>query len=259
MFGKVAVDEVLPYLLNMLTSSERSEYALLALQEIMSSKSEVIFPILLPTLLSPPVDAFRARALGSLAEVAGFALYRRLSVIINALVNTLAANDQDPQTTVALEESLEKVMCSVVDEEGMHPLLQQILSLMKDENKRKRVVIFQRLANFFERTTLDFSLYVPEIVSLSVLSFDDDDTEILKSIFDALAVLIKKQDKVLMEKLVKPTKQALQLVGKSGEELAIFKLPKGPNCVLPVFLHGLMYGSNDDREQSAMALSLIHI
>lgn len=255
MFGKVAVDEVLPYLLNMLTSSERSEYALLALQEIMSSKSEVIFPILLPTLLSPPVDAFRARALGSLAEVAGFALYRRLSVIINALVNTLAANDQDPQTTVALEESLEKVMCSVVDEEGMHPLLQQILSLMKDENKRKRVVIFQRLANFFERTTLDFSLYVPEIVSLSVLSFDDDDTEILKSIFDALAVLIKKQDKVLMEKLVKPTKQALQLVGKSGEELAIFKLPKGPNCVLPVFLHGLMYGSNDDREQSAMAIA----
>ncbi|SCV00820.1 LANO_0F08724g1_1 [Lachancea nothofagi CBS 11611] len=254
-FGKTAVDEVLPHLLNMLNSSDGSEYALLALQEIMSTKSEVIFPILIPTLLSPPIDEFRARALGSLAQVAGSALYKRLSVIINALVNTMAGTVRDEQTRVALGAALEQVFCSVVDDEGMHPLMQQILSLMKDENKEKRVVILQRLANFFEETTLKFDIYTPEIVSQSISSFDDEDPRVLQSVFDELLVLIKKQDKPMLDKLVKPSRQALQQLGKDDKELGVFALTKGPSCILPVFLHGLMYGSNEDRETSAMAIA----
>ncbi|CUS22983.1 LAQU0S07e04654g1_1 [Lachancea quebecensis] len=254
-FGKVAIDEVLPHLLNMLTSSENSEYALLALQEIMSTKSEVIFPVLIPTLLQPPMDAFRARALGSLAQVAGSALYKRLSLIINALVNTLQQNAVDDPTNLVLEDALDKVLCSVTDDEGMHPLLQQILSLMKDENKKKRVIVLQRLANFFKNTVLDMNIYIPEIISQSVVLFDDENPHVLQSVFDELTVLIKKQDKLMLEKLVKPAKQALQLVGRGDEELGIFKLPKGPSCILPIFLHGLMYGSNEDREISAMAIA----
>lgn len=254
-FGRYAVDEILPYLLNMLESSDSSEYALLALQEIMSTKSDVIFPVLIPTLLSPPIDAFRARALGSLAQVAGFALYKRLSIIINALVDALSTNPNDPQTKGALEDALEKVFCSVTDDEGMHPLLQQIMSLMKDENMTKRVVVLGRLPQFFEATPLDYSVYTPEIISQLILCFDEEDDRILGSVFDVLSILIKRQDKGMLEKLVKPAKQALQLTGKGGEELSIFKLPKGPNCILPIFLNGLMYGSNEDRESSAIAIA----
>ena len=50
----------------------------------MLKKSDVIFPILLPTLLTSPVDT---EALAALAPVAGSALYKRLAVIINTLVN----------------------------------------------------------------------------------------------------------------------------------------------------------------------------
>ncbi|SCU84775.1 LAFA_0D11936g1_1 [Lachancea sp. 'fantastica'] len=254
-FGKIAVDEVLPHLLNMLGSTENSEYALLALQEIMSTKSEVIFPILIPTLLSPPIDAFRARALGSLAQVAGSALYKRLSVIINALVNTLAGSTQDEKTVSALEDALGSVLNSVDEVDGMHPLMQHILSLMRDENKAKRLVILKRLPAFFEETTLSYDIYTPEIVSQSIMSFDDEDPDVVQAIYDELSVLIKKQDKSMLGKLVKPAKQALDLVGKENTELAVFKLPKGPSCILSVFLHGLMYGSNEEREIAAMAIA----
>ncbi|CEP60540.1 Gcn1p LALA0_S01e13256g [Lachancea lanzarotensis] len=254
-FEKVAVDEVLPHLLNMLGSTESSEYALLALQEIMSTKSEVIFPILIPTLLRPPIDAFRARALGSLAQVAGPALYRRLSVIINALVNSLAGSSHDEKTTLALEDALGSVLSSVDDADGMHPLMQHILSLMKDENRAKRLVILKRLPVFFEETTLTYDIYTPEIISQSIMSFDDKDPEVVQAIFDELSVLIKRQGKAMLGKLVKPAKQALELVGKENTELAVFKLPKGPSCILGIFLHGLMYGSNEEREIAAMAIA----
>ncbi|CCH61585.1 hypothetical protein TBLA_0F00410 [Henningerozyma blattae CBS 6284] len=253
--GKVAVDEILPYLLNILKSSENSENALLGLQEIMATKSEVIFPILIPTLLTQPIDGFRASALGSLAEVAGSALYRRLSTIINSLVDSLIIKDISTENRESLEQSFDKVLLSVNDNEGLHPLLQQIMSLLKSENLEKRVVILNRLPNFFEYTTLDYDIYTPDLVSREIPSLDHEDPTIVNGAFKTLSVLIKKQDKSMLEKLVIPTKQALHLTGKEGTDIAAFALPRGPGCILPIFLHGLLYGSNDEREASALAIA----
>ncbi|CCF57283.1 hypothetical protein KAFR_0C02900 [Kazachstania africana CBS 2517] len=252
--GKTAVDEIIPYLLHMLESSENSEHALLGLEDIMSTKSDVIFPILIPSLLSPPIDSFRASALGSLAAVAGSALYKRLPVIINSLVNSMITDDSE-ERTAALELALDKVFLSVTEEAGLHPLLQQIMSLLKSDDHKKRVVILERLPTFFDNTVLEFDLYVPDFVSHAILSLDDKDSRIVKANYEALATLIKKQDKATLERLVKTAKDTLHLVGTQGEDLAAFTLPKGPNCVLPIFLHGLMYGSSDEREAAALGIA----
>lgn len=253
--GKVAVDEVLPYLLHLLESSDDSECALFGLQEIMSTKSEIIFPILIPTLLHPPIDTFRASALGSLAAVAGSALYRRLSTIINSLVNALVSINSDEATREALEAALDKVFLSVTEGEGLHPLLQEIMSLLKSEDIEKRAVVLQRLPNFFEKTVLDYSVYATDIVSNAILSLDDRDSRIVRANFEALSILLAKQDKSSLDSFIKPAKQALQMTGQQGQDLAAFALPKGPSCVLPIFLHGLMYGSSDEREDSALGIA----
>lgn len=254
--GNVAVDEVLPYMLNLLESSADSQYALLGLQEIMSTKSELIFPILIPTLLSPPIDAFRASAVGSLAEVAGSALYRRLSTIINALVDSLVGAPADDATKDALRNALSKVFLSVTEGEGLHPLLQQIMALLKSEVPEKRIVILEQLPEFFSKTVLDYEIYTTDFVSNAILSLDDKDMRIVKGNYEALsALLASTKGKSDLEKFIKPARQALHMTGKSGEDLPAFALPKGPNCVLPIFLHGLMYGSNDEREDSALGIA----
>mgnify|MGYP001157740740 CR=1 FL=1 len=253
--GKTAVDEVIPYLLNMLNSDDNSEYALLALQEIMATKSEIIFPILIPTLLAPPIDAFKARALGSLAEVAGSALFKRLSVIISALVDSLLITNTDSEDRNEIASALDKVFVSVKDEDGLHPLLQQILALTKHEDSLKRAVILERLPYFFENTSLNYNIYTQDFVTQLILSLDEKDEEIVKNAFVSLSALVKKQNKNTLESLVKPAKQALELTGKRGEDLFAFSLPKGPNCVLPIFLQGLMYGTSDERECSALAIA----
>lgn len=254
--GKLAVDEVLPHMLHLLESSEDSECALLGLQEIMSTKSEVIFPILIPTLLAPPIDAFRASALGALAEVAGSALYKRLSLIINALVSAIVSNDGvDHATDESLRSALSKVFLSVTEDEGLHPLLQQIVSLLKSEDIERRVIALECTPNFFENTVLDYNVYVVDLVSNAILSLDDKDQRIVKGNFDLLSVVLKAQDKSQLDRFIKPAKQALHLTGKPGHDLAAFTLPRGPSCILPIFLHGLMYGSNDEREDSALGIA----
>lgn len=253
--GKTVIDEVIPYLLNML-ESEDSENALLALQDIMAAKSEVIFPLLLSTLLSPPMDSFKATALSSLASVAGLALYKKLSVIINTLVNAvIEAKNMPEEDQQKIKESFDKILLSIDDDEGVHPLMQQLLSLVKHEDNEKRAVIYERLASFFAGTNLDYSVYLQDMVSQFIMSLSDKTPEVVSGTFAALTALVKRQSKESLEKLVKPARQALNLTGVKGEELPAFSLPKGPNCILPIFLHGLMYGNGEQRELSALGIA----
>lgn len=252
--GKTAVDEIIPYLLHAMESEQVSDVALKGLQDIMTTKSEVIFPILIPSLLAPPIDSFRASALGSLAEVAGPALYKRLSTIINSLVDAYISTG-NTKTKETLEQALDKVMISVNDNEGLHPLLQQIMSLLKNEDFQRRVFILERLPNFFENTALDLNLYLSVFVSNAILSLDDHEESYVKALFAALSACLKNVDKSMLLKLVEPAKQSLLMTGIAGTDLAAFKLPSGPSCVLPIFLHGLMYGSNGERESSALGIA----
>lgn len=226
--GKVVIDEIVPDLLKRL----KDPNALLAMKDIMLKKADVIFPILLPTLLSPPIDT---EALASLAPVAGSALYKRLSVIINALVD-------------AESDAIDQVMLSVEDD-GVHQLMQIIMGLLKDEDPKRRMFIFSRLGVFFENTEIDYSMYLEDMVSRLILSLADPSPEVVKGAFDSLSALVKKQPKESLEKLVKPAKQTLDLC----IDVPAFKLPKGPNCILPIFLHGLMYGNQ--KEAAALGIA----
>ncbi|KAG7664813.1 GCN1 [[Candida] subhashii] len=253
--GKVVIDQILPDLLNRLEGDD-SHNALLALKDIMATKADVIFPILIPTLLAPPIDAFKAGALSSLASVAGSALYKRLSLIINTLVNAVIESKSDTEgVQQQIADAFNKILLAIDSDEGVHPLMQQIMSLVKHEDSQKRAVIFQRLGNFFTNTTLDYSMYLEDMVSQFILSLGDPSAEVVEGAFEALSALVKRQPKESLEKLVKPARQALDLTGVRGEDLAAFKLPRGPNCILPIFLHGLMYGTSDQKESSALAIA----
>lgn len=249
--GKVVIDEILPRLLNMLSEDDKSENALLALRDIMATKADTIFPILIPTLLTPPIDAFKAGALSSLASVAGHALYKRLLGIINTLVDAVISSPDDDE----IKASFDQVLLAIDDDAGVHPLMQQLLSLVKHEDSEKRAVVYGRLGHFFSNTVLDYSMYTQDMVSQFVLSLDDKTPAVVQGTVEALTALVKAQPKDLLDRLVKPARQALNVTGVRGEELAGFQLPRGPNCILPVFLHGLMYGNNEQKELSALSIA----
>lgn len=256
MFGKKAVDQVLPYLLNLLRTESEAQTALAALLTLLTdnTRSNIILPNLIPTLLVAPITSFNANALASLAEVSGPAMTRRLPVILNTLMDSIVAR-KDDELTAELEISFDTILGSVDEFDGLNTAMSVMLALLKHDDHRKRAAANMRLSQFFAKTDLDYSRYHPDLIRVLLLSFDDRDSEVVKAAWTALSELTKRLRKEEMEALVFSTRTVLQQVGVAGHNLPGFSLPKGINAILPIFLQGLMNGTADQRTHAALAIS----
>jgi hypothetical protein len=255
-FGRKAIDSVLPYLLSLLRSDEEAENALRALLTLLTDdvRSNAILPNLLPTLLKSPITSFNARAIASLSEVAGHSLRRRLSAILNALMdNIVICEDEDLEDDLCA--SFDTVLQSIDDNEGINVAMNIMLELAKHVDHRKRAATNERLAIFFTEAETDFSKYTADLIRVLLISFDDGDTEVVRSAWVALNELVKSLQKPELEALVIPTRQVLRGVGVAGSNLAGFSLPKGIAAVLPVFLQGLINGGSEQRIEAALGIS----
>jgi hypothetical protein len=254
--GKRAVDQVLPFLLNLLRSEEDASNALAALLTLLteSTRSNIILPNLIPTLITPPISAFNAKALASLSTVAGAAMNRRLPGIINSLMDNIV-NCTDEKLREDLENSFDTVILSIDEYDGLNVAMNVLLQLIKHDDHRKRAATGQHLAKFFAAADVDYSRYNQDIIRALLISFDDRDVAVVKGAWSALSEFTKHLKKEEMEALVQSTRQTLLQVGVAGHILAGFELPKGINAILPIFLQGLMNGTTDQRVAAALAIS----
>lgn len=254
--GKRAVDQVLPFLLNLLRSEQDADNALQALLTLLTetTRSNIILPNLIPTLIAPPISAFNAKALASLSKVAGAAMNRRLPGIINSLMDNIIKCTDD-ELREDLDKSFDTVILSIDEYDGLNTTMQTLLQLMKHEDHRKRAATGRHLANFFAHASVDYSRYNQDIIRALLISFDDRDTGVVKGAWSALSEFTKKLKKEEMEALVHSTRQILLQVGIAGVNLPGFELPKGINAILPIFLQGLMNGTPDQRTTAALAIS----
>ena len=258
MFGKKVIDQILPNLLGLLRDDNEAENALAALLTLLTeqTRSNIILPTLLPTLLASPISTFNARALASLASVAGSSMTRRLSNILNSLLdNIVSCKDEDRRE--ALDTAFDAVILSMDEFDGLNSLMSVMLGLSKNDDHRKRRSTNMHFATFFSKAEIDYSRYHSDLVRTLLIAFDDSDAEVVKAAWTALSTLTSRLAKEDMDGLVSPTRQVLGQVGVPGSHLAGFQLPKGINAILPIFLHGLVNGSPDQKIQAALAISEI--
>ena len=254
--GKRAVDQVLPFLLNLLGSEEEADNALSALLTLLTetTRSNIILPNLIPTLTAPPISAFNAKALASLAKVAGPAMNRRLPNIVNSLMdNMIAAADDELRED--LRNSLDTVIQSIDEFDGLNAVMNVLLQLTRHEDHRKRAATCDHMAKFFAAADVDYSRYNQDVIRVLLTSFGDSDMDVVKAAWSALSEFTKRLKKEDMEALVLSTRQTLLHVGTAGVNLPGFELPKGISVILPIFLQGLMNGTAEQRTSAALAIS----
>lgn len=256
LFGKKVIDQVLPKLLGLLQDDAEADNALAALLTLLTehTRSSVILPNLLPTLLASPISTFNARALASLASVAGSAMTRRLSNILNSLMDNIVACKDDERREV-LEAAFDAVLLSVDEYDGLNTAMSVMLALTKHADHRKRALTDSHLSTFLIRANVDYSRYYADLIRVLLISFDDGDPDVVKAAWTALNALTSRLRKEDMESLVISTRQVLNQVGVPGHSLPGFALPKGINAILPIFLQGLINGTPEQRTQAALAIS----
>jgi Generalcontrol nonderepressible 1 (Gcn1) N-terminal/HEAT-like repeat len=254
--GKRAVDQVLPYLLSLLRNDEDAEQALSALLTLLTetTRANIILPNLIPTLLTTPISAFNARALASLAEVASSAMTRRLSTILNSLMNEMVST-KDEELLAELSSSFDTILVSVDEFDGLNTAMSVMMNLMKHDDHHRRANAAERLAKFFSDADIDYSRYHQDLIRVFLISFDDRDKNVVKAAWSALSKLTSSMRKEELEVLVIPTRQTLRQVGVPGAALPGFSLPKGILAIFPIFLQGLLNGTTDQRTQAALAIA----
>ncbi|RPD57344.1 ARM repeat-containing protein [Lentinus tigrinus ALCF2SS1-7] len=255
--GARAIDETIPTLLEALRQpGQSSGTALQALKEVMAVRASTVFPILIPTLTAIPMSAFNARALASLVTVAGSALSRRLTVILNALVKMREGQEvrEDEELNSAVDEAIRALMASISDPEGLNTLMLLLLEWAKHDQVKRRVSSCELFAIFCEETDLDSSLYRVDWIRQLVSLLDDREVAVHTAAWNALDVFVKSIPKDELEPLVVTLRRTIESTGAPGTYVPGFSLPKGVSPTVPIIIAGLTTGSNEQREQAAYAI-----
>ncbi|KAK9766674.1 translational activator of GCN4 [Basidiobolus ranarum] len=250
--GSRAIDDILPHLLNELKSGNDTN-ALEALKEIMSVRANVVFPVLIPTLITVPISAFNARALGSLISVSGSALSKRFSQLLTALMDSLSQADQE--AVVECRETIKVLISSVDDIESLHNLMIMLFEIVKSNDASQRVSACEILAVFCATNKVDIYRYVHDWFRTLIALLNDE--QVMQAAWKALDSITKSMKKEDLDQYVVPVRRALKGTTDrlyNGQTLPGFCLTKGIGPLLPIFLQGLMYGSSDTREQSALGV-----
>ncbi|KAK7332811.1 hypothetical protein VNO80_29566 [Phaseolus coccineus] len=257
--GMLAIDEIVPTLLHALEDDKTSDTALDGLKQILSVRTSAVLPHILPKLVHPPLLAFNAHAIGALAEVAGPGLNFHLGTVLPPLLSAMSDDNKEVQTLA--KEAAETVV-SVIDEEGIEPLISELVKGVNDSQAAVRRSSSYLMGYFFKNSKLYLVDEAPNMISTLIILLSDPDSSTVAVAWEALSRVIISVPKEVLPSYIKLVRDAVSTSRdkerrkKKGGPILIpgFCLPKALQPILPIFLQGLISGSAELREQAALGL-----
>ncbi|XP_039501324.1 eIF-2-alpha kinase activator GCN1-like [Drosophila santomea] len=243
--GSRALDEILPFMLEGLSDPDPiiAENTLDGLRQVMSIKSKVVLPYLVPQLTSPPVNT---KALSILVSVAGEALIKYLPKILSALLEALS--DAYGYSNEAQEnEYYQTVILSVTDETGIRTIMDTLLISANSSDLCTRKSAASLLSAFCIHSPGNYSQYISHLLRCLLKLLVEKDKDILQKSWEALNAVIKGMNAAQQISHVSD-------VELNGTELPGFCLPKGITPLLPVFREAILNGLPEEKENAAQGL-----
>ncbi|CAI9767444.1 unnamed protein product [Fraxinus pennsylvanica] len=255
--GMQAIDEIIPTLLHALEDEQMSATALDGLKQILSVRTTVVLPHILPKLVNLPLNAFNAHALAALAEVAGPGLDFHLGTVLPALLSAMSDGDEDVQT---LAKKAAETVVLVIDEEGVESLILELLKGVGDYQASIRLSSSYLIGYFFQNSKLYIVDEAPNMISALIILLSDTDPATVEVAWEALSRVISSVPKEVLPSYIKLVRDAVSTSRdkerrkRKGGPVLIpgFCLPKALQPVVPIFLQGLISGSAELREQAAL-------
>ncbi|KAJ1413832.1 TOG domain [Sesbania bispinosa] len=255
-------ERVLPWIIPILSQglndpdSSRRQGVCVGLSEVMASavSEQVQY-----CLTFYPSCAFHAHALGALAEVAGPGLDFHLGTVLPPLLSAMGDDDKEVQTLA--KEAAETVV-SVIDEEGVEPLISELVKGVSDSQAVVRRSSSYLIGYFFKNSKLYLDDEAPNMISTLIILLSDPDSSTVTVAWEALSRVITSVPKEVLPSYIKLVRDAVSTSRdkerrkKKGGPILIpgFCLPKALQPILPIFLQGLISGSAELREQAALGL-----
>ncbi|XP_059218129.1 stalled ribosome sensor GCN1 isoform X2 [Stomoxys calcitrans] len=255
--GSKALDDILPSMLEGLSdpNPEIVEYTLDGLRQVMTIKSRVVLPYLVPQLTTPPVNT---KALSILVSVAGDALTKYLPKILHALLQALSEAQGSSNESLELEYC-QVVVLSVSDDFGIRTILDTLMESAKSEHLVTRKSSACLLSAFCIHTPGNYGQYVPQLLRCLLRLLADEDRDILQRSWEALNAVVKGLDSCQQIAHVSDVRQAVRFAASDSKDIELpgFCLPKGIAPLLPVFREAILNGLPEEKENAAQGLGEI--
>ncbi|XP_034131444.1 eIF-2-alpha kinase activator GCN1 [Drosophila guanche] len=252
--GSRALDDILPFMLENLSNPDPqiAENTLDGLRQVMSIKSRVVLPYLVPQLTSPPVNT---KALSILVSVAGDALTKYLPKILSALLDALSESYGSAHEQQELDYC-QTVILSVTDEVGIRTIMDTLLISANSDDLCTRKSSASLLSAFCIHSPGDYSQYIPQLLRCLLRLMADHDKDILQKSWEALNAVIKGLNSAQQIAHVSDVRQAVRFAASELKEpeLPGFCLPKGITPLLPVFREAILNGLPEEKENAAQGL-----
>ncbi|CAL5393988.1 unnamed protein product [Camellia sinensis] len=249
--GLQAIDEIVPTLLHALEEDETSDTALDGLKHILNVRTAAVLPHILPKLVHPPLWAFNAHALGALAKVAGPGLDFHLSTVVPALLTTM---DDDNMEVQNLAKKAAETVVLVIDEEGIEPLISELLKGVGDHQASIRRSSSYLLGYFFKNSKLYLVDEAPNVITTLIVLLSDSDSATDAVAREALSRVVGSVPKEVLPSYIKLVRDAVSTSRdkerrkRKGGPVLIpgLCLPKALQPLLPIFLQAMLRESGFD-------------
>ncbi|CAM9143400.1 unnamed protein product, partial [Chrysoparadoxa australica] len=275
--GMRAVEEVVPALVRELESKdnpERRERAVYGLKEVLKHRPRELLPYLVPKLVARPITDPHALALGALGEAAGASIHFHLGTIIPALISELAERDaseteescSSPLNALFQVQKCAALVVSNVEEAGINWLCIEMTKSMTHDKAPYRQWSAWLVQQFLAGTAFDFSEYLPLLLKELMSRLLDTDLDVQQAVWAAMKAMNAKVPAEQLAQHLSFSRNVLASLisdakhrkGGLGDGKAVvlpgLNMSKGLEPWLPMYQHGLMYGSPEIREAAATGI-----
>ncbi|CAL5435601.1 unnamed protein product [Camellia sinensis] len=229
--GLQAIDEIVPTLLHALEDDETSDIALDGLKQILK--------------------AFNVHSLGALAEVAGPGLDFHLSTVVPAL---LTAMDNDNMEVQNLAKKAAETVVLVIDEEGIEPLISELLKGVGDHQLQLDEVLHICLDTSSKTASYIWLMKAPNVITTLIVLLSDSDSATVVVAWEALSRVVGSVPKEVLPSYIKlvrgvvSTSRDKERRKRKGGPVLIpgLCLPKALQPLLPIFLQAVLRESGFD-------------
>ena len=265
--GDRAVNECLPILLSRMEDADPtvSHCALQGVQQLLVARSQLILPILLPKLTTVPMTSFNAKALASIAEVAGPGLTTHLATLVPTLIRLKYAEPENsPNVPQDDPEVLTRALHAVIlsaEGSGLGRLLTELARFTSDSFPSMRIAALNLLGYYAKQkgksNPKGWAQQISAVIGLALKSYHDRDVNVVKAAIAALGDVMATVD---TDGVADSPTNYIQVINDTVESLHVpdtlegFCVPGGLAPLLPIFGAAMRYGTSEMREQVSFGL-----
>ncbi|XP_017487346.1 PREDICTED: eIF-2-alpha kinase activator GCN1-like [Rhagoletis zephyria] len=248
--GTKALDGILANLVDSLDDPNAVEQTLDTLRNMISFKSKVILPYLVPKVIAEPVNT---RALSFISSVAGDSLSKYLPKIIPAILSALSASFGTPEYEQQLEYC-RSVVASISDENGSRSVVICLLeSISSDDLNIRRAATTLIVTYCVHSKPANISSYRSQLWRGLVFMLSSEDEFILNQSIEALHALTKTMDSKEQIEMVAEISNALRYTISDYDNVILpgFTTNKGILPMMNIFKEALLNPNMDVKEYGA--------